>query len=490
MSFFKSVFLTSGLTMLSRVLAFFRDQVLAFYLGTSGIADAFFLAFRLPNILRSMFAEGAFQSAFVPILSRLGFSTNRGKEFINRILILLFLMTLGIVLVGEIFMPEVLRLLAPKFPNETFQIAVILARWMFPYIIIVSLVSFSVSILQVQKRFFLAGLSQVIFNAGFVALIPIFVNLTQNPALAGAFSVMTTGIIQVLFYLVFVKTHAKISKPIIRFPKTIRIFFQKFTPGIFGSSIYYINTLVSTAFATIFTGGLSILYYATRLFLLPVGVLGVAINSVLLPFLSESLTKNPKQAEGLFGKSILALLWLGLPISLGFFFRATPIISLLFEHGAFDAMATLKTSIMLQVFSLAIIPTMISGVLTTLFYAKGDTKTPASLSVWFFVIHVFSLIILTNFFGMFGLAGAVVISQWGRLLILSVVWIQKYKLFPQIRKISLLKIILLNLILGIGLYITKQNNLGSLRILADIAIAGISYFTFSFILGMFKFLKK
>ena len=120
MSFFKSVFLTSGLTMLSRVLAFFRDQVLAFYLGTSGIADAFFLAFRLPNILRSMFAEGAFQSAFVPILSRLGFSTNRGKEFINRILILLFLMTLGIVLIGEIFMPEVLRLLAPKFPNETF----------------------------------------------------------------------------------------------------------------------------------------------------------------------------------------------------------------------------------------------------------------------------------------------------------------------------------------------------------------------------------
>ncbi len=490
MTFFKSVFLTSGLTMLSRVLAFFRDQVLAFYLGTSLISDAFFLAFRLPNILRSMFAEGAFQSSFLPILSRLGVGTKRGKDFANRILIILFLMTTAIVILGEIFMPEILRLFAPNFPEEAFKTAVFLARWMFPYIIVISLVSFSVAILQVQKRFFWAGISQVIFNLGFIALIPIFVKITNNPALSASLSVITTGVIQVLFYLVFVRAHGKLPDSVVRLPKTVRIFFQKFGPGVFGSSIYYINTLVSTAFAMTFLGALSIMHYASRLFLLPIGVLGVALNSVLLPFLSESLNTDLDKAKKLFAKSILALLWLGVPISLGFFFRATPIISMLFEHGAFDGIATVKTALMLQIYSFAIVPTLIASVFSTLFFAKGDTKTPAGLSIWFFIIHILALIVLTHFYEMFGLAMAIAVSQWARLVILVLFWIKKHKILPEFRSLPILKIILLNILFGIILYFTIQTDKGWINVIIDISAFGISYLAISYFLGLFKLLKK
>ncbi|MBN2779664.1 MAG: murein biosynthesis integral membrane protein MurJ [Alphaproteobacteria bacterium] len=490
MSFFKSVFLTSGLTFASRVLAFFRDQMLAFFLGTSALADAFFLAFRLPNTLRSMFAEGAFQTAFVPILSRLGLGTARGRDFTNRILFILFAMTSVIVGLGEIFMPEILHLFAPTFSEVHFDTAVLLGRWMFPYIIVVSLVSYAVAILQVQKRFFWAGLSQVIFNAGFLAFIPLFVYFTEDPALSAALSVITTGVFQVLFYLVFVRVHSTLPRSVVTLPQTVRIFFQKFGPGVFGSSIYYVNTLMSTAFAALFLGALSIMHYATRLFLLPVGVLGVAVNSVLLPFLSESLISNPKYARHLFAKSLLALLWLGLPISLGFFFRAEPVISLLFEHGAFDAIATIKTAKMLQVFSFAIIPILLSGVFSTLFYAKGDTKTPASLSVWFFVVHVLALIGLTHFYGMYGLAGAVVLSQWTRLLVLAGVWIKKYQFMPFFNMGSFLKILILNILFGVLLFITVRSNLGWMGIILDIGFFGLFYFILSFVLGLFGLLKK
>ncbi|MHA1550104.1 MAG: murein biosynthesis integral membrane protein MurJ [Alphaproteobacteria bacterium] len=490
MSFFKSVFLTSGLTLLSRILAFFRDQVLAFYLGTSQLADSFFLAFRLPNILRSMFAEGAFQSAFVPILSRLGFQTQRGLAFINRILIFLFSITVALVVLAEIFMPNLLRLFAPTFADDTFADAVFLARWMFPYLILISLVTFSVSILQVQKRFFLAGLAQVIFNAGFISLIFVFVSFTENPAIAAAYAVLSAGIIQLFFYTIFVRRSLQIQKPLFKMTQTVRVFFQKFGPGVFGSGIYYVNMIVNTIFASLFTGGLSILHYATRLFQLPIGVFGIAFNSVLLPHLSETLKHQPQKATKLFGRSILVLLWLGLPAMSILFFRAEEIIYLLFEHGAFDSEATLRVSSMLKILSLGILPALLAGIFSTLFYARGDTKTPAKLSLFFFLINVGALFLFTHLFGLLGLGFAITLNGWVRFLTLFGVWIRKYKLYPSFALKETCFVLILNLLFALGLLFILPTPAQWKMIILDLITFGFVYIFISFILRLFRLLKE
>lgn len=427
MSLFKSIATFGGFTLISRFTGFARDMVLANVLGAGAVSDAFFVAFKLPNFFRSLFGEGAFTTAFVPMLSQklaVGERNNAIKFAAQAISVLVFFLTLFIILM-EIFMPQVVIALAPGFAESggKVELAVVLSRITFPFLLFVSIVSFQSGILNSMGRFAAPAASPVILNVMMAVSAFIFAPFGISPAHGIAVGVTVAGFLEVLWLSWFLRREGVFIRPqlniaqLIKEPE-VKTLYRRITPGVLGAGVYQINMFVDTVLVSLVgTGAISWLYYANRMQQLPLGVVGAAIGVALLPILSHHLkTGEIEEARKTQDKAVEYGAMLSIPAAVILIILATPIINILFQHGRFNANDTAMTAGALIAYAVGLPLYVMVKALAPNFFARGDTKTPVKYSIVVLVSNLLFALALMKPFGHIGIASATtlsaVISLW------------------------------------------------------------------------------
>ena len=346
MSLFKSIATFGGFTLISRFTGFARDMILANFLGAGAISDAFFVAFKLPNLFRSLFAEGAFTTAFVPMLSHKLVSDGRNDAVrfaAQAISVLTFFLTFFVILM-EFCMPWVVEIMAPGFADnpEKMALSVELSRITFPFLLFISIVSFQSGILNSFGKFAGPAAAPVILNLTMIVSVFAFVPFGETPAHGISWGVTIAGLIEILWQSIFLKRINVHGKPqfniraLLR-DSQIRTLFKRIAPGVLGAGIYQINMVVDTIIVSLVgTGAISWLYYANRIQQLPLGVVGAAISVALLPILSQHLKAGEiSQARQTQDKAVEYGALLSIPAAIALITLAEPIIDILFRHGKF-----------------------------------------------------------------------------------------------------------------------------------------------------------
>lgn len=383
------------MTLISRIFGFIRDMVTANFFGAGVAFDAFTMAFRIPNFMRRLFAEGSFSQAFVPVLSQYQKQKDPAeiRNFINAMSGTLGATLFVVSVIGVIFAPQLVRLFAPGFhvDGDRFDLAVAMLRITFPYLFFISLTAFSGAILNTFNRFWVAAFTPVFLNLCMISaaiwLSPHF----AKPIIALAWGVFFAGIVQLSFQLPFLKQIKFFPIPRINFKdEGVRRVLGLMIPALFGVSVGQINLLVDSVFASLLAiGSVSWLYYSDRLMEFPLGVFGVAISTVILPNLSRH---HASDANGAFSLTLdwalRAVLLLGVPSAVLFIVIAGPMLSTLFQHGHFTAESVLMARKSLMAFSLGIAPFMLVKVLASGFYAKQDMRTPVRIGIIAMVTNI------------------------------------------------------------------------------------------------------
>ncbi|MCP5417897.1 MAG: murein biosynthesis integral membrane protein MurJ [Chromatiaceae bacterium] len=375
-------------TMVSRVLGFIRDLVFAHLFGASAATDAFFVAFKIPNFLRRLFAEGAFSVAFVPVLTE--YKEKRGfselKLFVDHVAGTLGVVVLAVTLLGVIGAPYLILVFAPGFIHETEKLLLAsdMLRLTFPYLFFISLTALAGGILNAHNRFGVPAFTPVLLNLSMIACALWLSPLLQRPVVALAWGVLFAGIAQLLFQGPFL-LQLKLL-PRFRFaPKDagVRRIGRLMLPALFGVSVTQINLLLDTLIASfLISGSISWLYYSDRLMEFPLGVLGVALGTVILPSLSR--THALESSEGFSQTIDWALRWallLGMPAAVGLFVLSGPIISTLFQSKVFTAEDVALAQRSLMAYSLGLVSFILIKVLAPGYYARQDTRTPVRIAV-------------------------------------------------------------------------------------------------------------
>ncbi len=388
MSLLKSLFTVSGMTLISRILGFARDAVIARVFGAGPATDAFFVAFRLPNLLRRVFGEGAFSQAFVPLLAE--YKTARGEAdtrlLVDHVSALLALVLVAVTALGVIAAPAVVYLSAPGFADsaEKFQITVQLLRITFPYILFISLVSLAGGILNTYGRFAIPAFTPTLLNVSFILFAALLAPWFHPPVLALAWAVFFGGILQLLFQVPYLKRLGLLPRfrLDLRDPGVWRVL-RLMGPAIFGVSISQISLLINTMFASYLKdGSVSWLYYADRLMEFPTGILGVALGTILLPSLSRThAAADGAEFSRLLDWGLRLTLLLALPAALGLALLATPLVATLFQHGAFGARDVAFTAQALSAYSVGLVGLILVKVLAPGFYARQDIRTPVRIGI-------------------------------------------------------------------------------------------------------------
>ncbi len=388
MNLLKSLVTVSGMTMISRILGFVRDAVIARAFGAGLYTDAFFVAFRLPNLLRRVFAEGAFSQAFVPILSE--YKTRRGQQdtklLVDHVSALLTLALFAVTVVGVLAAPAIIYVTAPGFANvpEKFDVTVALLRVTFPYILFISLASLAGAILNSYGRFAVPAFTPTLLNVAFIVFALWLAPYFDPPVMALAWAVFAGGLLQLAFQLPHLAKLGLLPRPRLetRDPGVWRIL-KLMGPAIFGVSIGQISLLINTIFASfLVTGSVSWLYYADRLMEFPTGVLGVALGTILLPSLSRShAEESAEEYSRLLDWGLRLTLLLALPSALALAILAVPLIATLFHHGEFGAHDVRMSSQALIAYSVGLIGLILVKVLAPGFYARQNIKTPVKIGL-------------------------------------------------------------------------------------------------------------
>jgi putative peptidoglycan lipid II flippase len=388
MNLLKALVTVSGMTLISRVFGFVRDAVIARVFGAGIYTDAFFVAFRLPNLLRRVFAEGAFSQAFVPILAeyKTRSSEEQARDLVDHVASLLAIALFAVTLIGIIAAPLIIYATAPGFSAqpEKFQITVALLRITFPYILFISLASLAGSILNTYGRFGIPAFTPTLLNLSFILFALWLAPLFDPPVMALAWAVVVGGVLQLAFQLPFLKRIGMLPRLRWKFqhPGVWRVV-RQMGPAIFGVSIGQISLLINTIFASyLTTGSVSWLYYADRLMEFPTGVLGVALGTILLPSLAKSFAeKSPAEYSRLLDWGLRLTLLLALPSALALAILAVPLIATLFQHGAFDRHDVMMTGQALVAYSLGLVGLIVVKVLAPGFYARQDIRTPVKIGL-------------------------------------------------------------------------------------------------------------
>ena len=502
MSLFKSIATFGGFTFVSRITGFVRDMVLANLLGAGTLSDAFFVSFKLPNLFRSLFAEGAFTSAFVPIFSQklVGEGKKKSLFFASKAISVLVFFLLIFVLLFELFMPYVVNVLAPGFVEDAgkIELATSLCRITFPFLLLVSIVSFQAGILNSFEKFAAPASAPIILNWVMIASAFLFVPFTKTPAHGFAIGITVAGFLEILWLQFFlVKQNAKL-RPCFKIFKIlkdsqIRLLFKRIAPGVVGSGIYQINMVVDTILVSLVgTGAISWLYYANRLQQLPLGVVGAAISVALLPILSKQLKSGDEiQSKTSQDKAVEYAALLSFPAAVLMIVLAKPMINILFEHGQFGSKDTLMTSFALMAYSVGLPCYVLVKALMPNFFARGDTITPVKFSAVVFITHLIFSLILMRPFGHVGIAMATTISAFVSLaqyvygLKKRQFWSFSTLLMIKIGKILISSILMGGVVLGIhyalNIYFVdwlKLNIIIKLFILGATGVFGLATFLF------------
>ncbi|BBP00068.1 putative lipid II flippase MurJ [Sulfuriferula nivalis] len=376
------------MTLLSRILGFMRDAIIARSFGAGIYTDAFFIAFKIPNLLRRLFAEGAFAQAFVPILAE--YKNRRGhddtKLLVDHVATLLFIALIIVTAIGVIAAPAVVYISAPGFANEPdkFTLTVNMLRIIFPYILFISLVSLAGGILNTYSRFGVPAFTPVLLNVAMIAATLWLAPHVNPPAMALAWGVALGGILQLSLQIPFLYKLGLL--PRFRFSwhdEGVWRVLKLMGPAVFGVSIAQISLLINTIFASFLaTGSVSWLYYADRLMEFPTGMLGVALGTILLPSLSKHYADNDtQQYSQLLDWGLRLTLMLALPAAAALAVLAVPLISTLFLYGNFQIHDVWMTRQALMAYSLGLLGLIMVKILAPGFYARQNIKTPVKIAI-------------------------------------------------------------------------------------------------------------
>ena len=409
-------------TLLSRLLGFVRDIVIANYFGTKGAADAFFMAFRIPNLLRRLTAEGALSAAFIPLFTKT-LLKDRAKAFrlANNVLFHLTLFTTAIVIVGIVFAEPLLKLIAIGFVDdpEKFQLTVSLTRLVFPYLIFVSLAAIMMGILNSMHHFAAPAAAPVMLNISLIVCAIFLRDYFELPVYALAVGILIGGILQLAIQIPFAMKSGFVFSFVFD-PRSdlLKKVMLLTLPATLGTAVAEINMFVDTMLASMLQeGSVSYLYYANRLVQFPLGVFAIAISTALLPALSHHAGKNEneKLIETL-SAALRGAMFLIIPSTFGLIILREPIIEVLFERGAFDNAATLNTAFALAFYAIGLLAFSGVKLFVSAFYAIGDTKTPVKIAIIAMLINIVLNIILMGPLKHGGLALATALASWVNLL--------------------------------------------------------------------------
>ena len=412
------IFTVGGLTLLSRVTGFARDIVLAALLGAGPIADAFFVALRLPNHFRAIFAEGAFNAAFVPAYARIRQQggAEPAKLFADRVFTLLFASEVVVLAIALIFTPTVISALAPGFSDDPrrFALAVELTRITFPYLLLVSLVTLYSGILNALSRFAAAAAAPILLNLSMMATLAVAV-FFPTPGHAAAWGVLIAGFLEVL--LVGGDAWRQGVMTVFRRPRLdedVRRFFKALWPAAIGSSGVQIALFADTFIASFLAAGaLSALYYADRLNQLPIGVIGIAVGTVLLPEMASRIAAGDETAaRRAQDRAIELTLLLSIPCLVAFLLVPDLIMRALFMRGKFTAADATAAGQTLAAYALGLLPFVLIRSVTATFLARGDTATPVKASLTAMAVNVAFKVMLMGSLAQVGLALATSIGAW------------------------------------------------------------------------------
>ena len=403
MNLLKSLAAVSSMTMLSRVLGFVRDTLLARIFGAGPAMDAFIVAFKLPNLLRRIFAEGAFSQAFVPILAE--YKSQQGEEatrtFVAYVSGLLALVLALVTLLGVLAAPWVIWATAPGFVDnpQKFELTVDLLRLTFPYILLISLSSLVGAILNTWNRFSVPAFVPTLLNLSMIGFALFLTPYFEPPILALGWAVLVGGLLQLLYQLPHLKKIGMLVLPRLNLRDSgVWRVLRQMGPAILGVSVSQISLIINTVFASfLVAGSVSWMYYADRLMELPSGVLGVALGTILLPVLSKSFAgKDAAEFSRVLDWGLRLCLLLALPCALALALLAEPLTVALFQYGHFSAHDAQMTQLALIAYALGLTGILLIKVLAPGFYAQRNIKTPVRIA--FFTLGATQVFNLSFFF--------------------------------------------------------------------------------------------
>jgi len=391
----KSTLSVGSMTLLSRILGLARDIVIARFFSAGDAADAFFVAFKIPNFLRRLFAEGAFSLAFVPVLTeyRNAFSEAQTRDLINRVAGTMGVILLILSLAGVLASPLLISVFAAGFIDqpEKFNLTAEMLRITFPYILLISLTAMAGGILNTWKHFAVPAFTPVLLNLSMIACAIWLSPLLEAPITALAWGVLLAGILQLLFQLPFLYREGLLPKPAWGWQhEGVQKIIKLMIPALFGSSVAQINLLFDTFIASfLVSGSVAWLYYSDRLLEFPLGVFGIALATVVLPNLSEA---HYKEGATHFNRTLqwavkLALL-IAIPAAIGLFLLSQPILATLFQYGEFADSDSMMAGYSLMAYSLGLPAFILIKILASGFYARQDTRTPVRIGIMAMILNM------------------------------------------------------------------------------------------------------
>ncbi|MBT4770323.1 MAG: murein biosynthesis integral membrane protein MurJ [Rhodospirillaceae bacterium] len=419
MAFLRNIATVGSCTLISRALGFLRDILIAAVLGAGPVADAFFVAFKLPNFFRRLFAEGAFSAAFVPVFSgRVGLEgKDKAMVFASQAASMLMWVVLALVLLFEVAMPWFMHVLAPGFVGEPekFGLAVEFSRITFPYILFISLVSLQGGVLNTLDRFAAMAATPILLNLCMITALISFSATTETPGHALAWSIAVAGVVQFVWLSAALKREGvrlHFGRPALS-PEIKRLL-KLFLPVALGAGVYQVNLIIDLIIASLLpTGAISYLYFADRVNQLPLGVVGIAVGTALLPLLARQVKAGETEAALTNqNKAIEYSMLLTLPACAALLVLAVPITVVLFERGAFTGSDASATGYALAAFACGLPAYVLIKVLAPGYFARENTATPIKIGIFAMAVNVALNLLLMGPLAHVGIALATAISAW------------------------------------------------------------------------------
>ena len=423
----KAASILGSSTLLSRVSGYLRDATIAYVFGAGMSADAFFVAFRVSNLLRRLVGEGALTSSFIPIFT--GVLANRPKQetknFVSGFFTLFFIILCVLAFAGIVFSRNLVDIMSPGFSaiDVKFATTVSLTRYMFPHMVFIGLMAIAMGVLHSHRHFAAPAMSPILFNIAIISSSFIVAPFLREPVYALAFGVVLGGALQFALQLPFLKKYDMAPRVFFRFnDPAIKQILTLMGPAIVGIGVYQLNVFVTMRFASrLGEGSISYLYYASRLMELPLGVFGVAFTQAVLPSLSEfAIKKDSVSFRDSLSFTMRMVNFVSIPSTVGLIVLGAPIIDVLFTRGEFGGKDASATAFALYFYALGIVPVASSRILASVFYSLKDTLTPVFGAFLSFFFNIIMCIVLIKPLGHGGLALAATLSAVVDLAFLSI----------------------------------------------------------------------
>lgn len=500
MKLFKAMATVAGMTFLSRIFGFGRDILTAGIMGAGPLADAFFVALKLPNFFRRISAEGAFSVSFVPLFSESLEKDGQDKAVAmarNMMGIMTVVLTL-FCLICMVLMPYVINVIAPGFSEDPvrYGAAVELSRVTFPYLLLISLAALAGGVMNSVGRFGVYAFLPSLFNITLIATLLLNDVVWQSPAHALAWGVFIAGFVQLAWIVFYGFKHGIRLYPVKPvFDDKVKRLFTLMLPGLLGAGVVHVNLFADMIIASFLPeGSISYLYYADRLHQLPLGVIGIAVGTALLPLLSRAISGDRfDEARDLFNRALEACFILALPAAVALGLAAEPIIRSLFQYGAFNADDAVLTGMVLSCYAIGLPAYIAAKVFQSACFARQDTKTPVKISVICSLANIVMAVAFSRMIGVAGIGLATGIAGWVQIILLYVVLKRQGRLhFDNRFRKNALKIILSSLIMGfiILLYLSVFKQYFDVksveRVAALIGLVGLGGLTYALSIMAFK----